>query len=268
MYYLAIIRAAERYGKKVILYANGIGPVSQKKNRELVKKAVDNATAITLRDPDSLRELKEMGVTRDDILITADPVFLLNPPEDTRTDAILKENGIPDEPFITVSVRPLDGDGFCESFAKICDEIGEKYDVNVVFVAMQPSRDEEVSKKISSLMKRKAYIVSGAYGATELMGVIGRSRLILSMRLHSIIFAARMATPVVGFVYDPKVEAYLSLLSQPSAGYADNIDVEKAVKAASDILDHRERVVEELSAKRDMVVKLAGKNLDVLKMLK
>ncbi|MGM9521137.1 MAG: polysaccharide pyruvyl transferase CsaB [Oscillospiraceae bacterium] len=266
LYYLLIIRMAERMGKKVILYANGIGPVSKPGNRRRVKKAVECADAVTLRDPDSLRELKDMGVTREDIQVTADPVFLLGEPEDSRTDEILLAAGVPDGPFITVSVRLWsNSEEFTKQFALICDSLSRRYRENIVFVAMQPARDEAVSRQIADKMESKAYVVSGEYSAKELMGVIGRSDLILSMRLHSIIFAARMATPAVGFVYDPKVEAYLDMLSLPSAGSAEKLDVKRAVDAASEILEHREDVAGKLREKRDEVMLMAKRNDDVLK---
>ena len=45
-----------------MLYANGIGPVIKKGNRRRVRKVVERASVVTLRDENSARELKEMGV--------------------------------------------------------------------------------------------------------------------------------------------------------------------------------------------------------------
>lgn len=43
MYYLTIINLAKLMGKKVMLYANGIGPVIKPANRRRVKRAVSRA---------------------------------------------------------------------------------------------------------------------------------------------------------------------------------------------------------------------------------
>lgn len=44
-----------------MLYANGIGPVRKPENRRRVKRAVERAALVTLRDRSSANELREMG---------------------------------------------------------------------------------------------------------------------------------------------------------------------------------------------------------------
>ena len=84
----------ELLGKPVMLYANGIGPVRKPGNRRRVKKVVERATLVTLRDHSSARELADMGVTRQDLLVTADPVFHLAPAGEARCAQLLSGTGI------------------------------------------------------------------------------------------------------------------------------------------------------------------------------
>jgi polysaccharide pyruvyl transferase WcaK-like protein len=46
------------------------------------------------------------------------------------------------------------------------------------------------------------------------IGVISRMKLMVSMRLHGLIFAAGQGVPIVGISYDPKVTAFLSYINQ------------------------------------------------------
>ena len=97
------------------------------------------------------------------------------------------------------------------------------------------------------------------------MGVIGKSELVLSMRLHSLIFAARMATPAAGLIYDPKVKAYLELFSMPSAGNLSELDVDCAIDVVSEILDNLDSITEGLRKRRDEVFEMANGNDELLR---
>jgi len=261
VYYLTIINLARRFNKKVMLYANGIGPVTKPINRRRVRRAVSPADLITLRDPDSLLELQRMGVSREDLVVTADPVFLLDAATGDVCEGILRDAGVPEGDFICVSIRSCPGaDSLPARLAATCDAVYEKYGKNIVFLSMQPGLDALAGRAVIEKMASPAYLIADGYSAHELMGIIARSDAVLSMRLHSLIFAARVAVPSVGIVYDPKVEAYLSLLGLSSAGAASDFQPESALCAFQDIFEHREERCAALSKKRDELVAAAKQN--------
>jgi len=143
MYYLSITVAAKLMGKRVMLYANGIGPVSGKRNRRLVKQVVNRADLITLREENSYEELLSMGVNPKKCFVTADPVFTMESITKEEAKRLLEAEGIPlDKPLVVVSVRNWrEMDRFIDRFAKLCDTIIEKYDRTIVFLAMQMPND-------------------------------------------------------------------------------------------------------------------------------
>lgn len=250
----------------MVLLANGIGPVLRDRNRKRVKEAVEGADVVTLRDEDSLKTLREMGVKRSDITVTADPVFLLPPPDEERTDELLARAGVKGD-FIAVSVRPLEEGDFRVSVARVCDELNKRFGVTTVFVPFQPTRDIPVSRAVAEQMKTPSTILPAGCTARELMGVMTRSVLVLSMRLHAVIFAACAGTPTVGFSYDPKVAACLRMLDQPSAGSAEHIDEAGAVESASRILSDRKTAVSNLRKRREQISALAEKNREIFQKL-
>ena len=64
IYYLALIKTALFFKKKVMLYANGIGPLTSFKNIEKTKNILNRVDLITLRDNQSLAELEHIGVDK------------------------------------------------------------------------------------------------------------------------------------------------------------------------------------------------------------
>lgn len=266
LYYLWIIHMAERLGKKTVIFANGIGPVTKPRNRERVRRTVERADVVTLRDPDSARELREMGVCREDVTVEADPVFLLEPAPAARAEEILRASGLPEgASFAAVSVRPWNGGGgFPERFAALCDMVRREYGREIVFVAMQPASDGKASLSVMGRMKNRAYLVSGGCTPGELMAVFGKADAVISMRLHSLIFAARMGTPAVGFVYDPKVESYLDMLGMPSAGSPCGCADGSAERAVRDLLENREAHAARIREKYEALRKAAEENEKLL----
>jgi len=268
LYYITIIKIALRYGKKVMLYANGIGPVTNTANRRRVKEVCEMADIVCLRDPDSLSQLKSMGVKRDDLSITADPVFLLDADDRDKSAALLKKANVPEGKFICISIRKCAGSADLDDrIAAACDEVYEKFSRNIVFIPMQPIVDAEASRGVMRKMKSPSYILPDGCNAHQMMGVIALSDATLSMRLHSLIFAARVAVPTIGIVYDPKVESYLSLLGLGSAGTVQTFSAESAIAAFSNIFQNHDSCVSSLAEKRDELILSAKENEKLLKKL-
>ena len=122
LYYLTVMNTARLLGKPVMLYANGIGPVRKEGNRRRTKNAVEKAAVVTLRDNGSARELRQMGVKRTDLHVTADPVFRLPPAPPERAEELLKGCGMPaGKDFVVVSVRSWPNtEKFSGELAKLC----------------------------------------------------------------------------------------------------------------------------------------------------
>ena len=267
LYYLSTIGLAKLLGKKVMIYANGIGPVSRPLNRKLVRRAVESVDAVTLRDVNSVTELRGMGVTREDITVTSDPVFNLAIPEGGDESSLLAYFGIPsDKRFVAVSVRNWSGtERFSGEVAALCDMIYRQHGLNVVFFVMQPKNDEEITEHIRSLMQCPSFQVGGIQNSADLIRVIGKAELMIAMRLHAIIFSAREAVPTVGIVYDPKVDSYLEMLGMPSVGGVGDFNAQKAFSIVSDVLRHRDETVSSLRGRLDELKRSELANARILK---
>ena len=274
LYYLSVIRMAHRLGKPVVLYANGIGPVKQSENRRRVKKVLDTVDLITLRDHGSAKELRELGVTGPRVKITADPVFYLAPAGEDRARELLDHAGLrADMPFVAVSVRRWrDTEQFVRELAKTCDHISRTHGLAVLFLMMQPDKDREITEQVRAAMEEKSYLVDEPCTPRENMAVLGQAKMCLAMRLHTLIFAARMAVPSLGLVYDPKVASYLNELDLPSAGEVKQFDSGFASHQADTLLADYDRVLVRLKEQSERLTRSARENeqlmLDLLHRVK
>ena len=203
-----------------------------------------------------------MGVTRPDLYVTADPVFHLAPACPERAAQLLACAGLPaGSRFTAVSVRDWrDTDGFFPQLARLCDHLRRVHGLEILFLLMQPNRDREATARVRSLMEEPSYTLDAPCTPRELMGVLGQARLCLAMRLHTLIFAARMAVPAMGLVYDPKVDSYLRELDLPAAGDVEHFDGEEAIRRADALMADYDAVLARLREKSAALAQAARDN--------
>ena len=217
-YYIAIMKLAKLARKPVFIYAQGVGPISEDKNKKAVKKILNKVNYITLRDKESLDLVKSIGVTKD-IEIVPDPVMGFSI-EGFESNICDKYNGLK---YITVSVRDWEKatTNFLEKIAKSCDEIISS-GTSVVFIPMHGEHDYKTSKKVVDMMIEKADIFDYNASIEEKILCIKNSELMIGMRLHALIFAATVNTPMIGISYDPKIDSFLDIVNQPCIGSVDD----------------------------------------------
>jgi len=243
LYYLFIIRLAKLRRKPVMLYANGIGPVSRPFNRRLMKRVISRVDVITLREESSRDELLSMGVTGREIHVTADPIFLLHSADvEGAAEVALRGAGVPaDQPLLGISVRSLrTKENFVEEMAKFGDAISEARGVAVVFIAMQAPHDVNLSREIMGRMEQPAYLLDSDLPPEAFIGATGRMGLVVAMRLHTMLFAAKAKTPVIGLICDPKIEYFAEKLAQPNAGPVEGFAADQLLALVDMVLDNRE----------------------------
>ena len=87
------------------------------------------------------------------------------------------------------------------------------------------------------------------------IGILSRMELVLSMRLHGLIFAASQGVPLVGVAYDPKVTAFLDY-----AGQENHLPFENARAAQlCDLLDRAAQLRTERETLRQRAQALMAK---------
>lgn len=218
-YYLGTIALAKVLGCRVIMYGCGIGPVEKPRNRAIARFVIDRfADSITLREDDSLRELRSFGVKRPQVLVASDPALTLAPAPPDEVDGCMASLGL-DPGGSYVCVVPRKWPGFEEKavcFAGCADAVYERHGLETVFLSIDHKNDALAAEMIARHMRSPSHIVRGVLPAHLTIGVLARMRAVVSMRLHGLIFSASQGVPLVGVSYDPKVRAFLHYIGQDS----------------------------------------------------
>ena len=194
LYYTNILHMAKNNGMKVMIYANGIGPLRREKNIERVKDAVLLSDSISLRDKDSFVLVKSFDPEKK-IRLTFDPAIL--------TEAY--------------PVYPIEGDYFVvapkmtfpdsmERLISLCRFLKETTSMKPVVVSMYDAQDFDYAKKTADAIGAELCFPKSA---ESYIGLFTGASLVISSRLHGLVYATAASCPMMGYSDDGKLFSYL-----------------------------------------------------------
>ncbi len=207
------------FGKKIIFYALGVGPVHAKYSINLIKLIGAKADNITVRDEESKKLLSKYGFNN--VKVISDPAFLLPKCERQRvlqileTEKITKHNK---KRLIGVFLRGIyrsEGESRrtikkfsyeqIKNIAKSLENISKRTNSIPVFFSASDDLDLEMINRVSKLCSCETSIIRKFYKPPEYAGILRNMSLVITMPLHPAILAINSEIPVVAIDYDQKV---------------------------------------------------------------
>lgn len=270
-YYLFIIVLAMVAGTKVMLYAQGIGPIRGTVARHLMRLIGNRIDLITVRDHGSTLELESLGITKPHIEETADPVLAIHQANTDVGQRIISEHrAIGDKPLVGISVREWCGlHSYKETIARLVDSISEEFGADIVFLPMQYPDDVRVAESIAAMSRCDAVVLDGDYDTYQLLSIVGKMDILIAIRLHALIFAGVMGVPMIGVSYDPKVDRFLESLGEKAAGRIEDISHEELMSMVrrhwNDKKGFKEKNTKLFSKLRELAVKNGKLAFDLIK---
>lgn len=206
IYYLGIILIAKIFSKKVIIYSQGIGPINSRLNILFTKFVLKKVDFITVRDKESKYLLNSFGI--DNVVVKSDPVVSLDLSEFKKTQY--------EERKVGIVVRNIENNRYKEIIANVADRIIREKKLKVIFIPFQVESDLKIAEEIRNMMKEDSTILNinkDKYWLKEIVSQISSLRLLIGMRLHSIILAVKFDIPYVAISYDPKIANFLKSIN-------------------------------------------------------
>jgi polysaccharide pyruvyl transferase CsaB len=186
-YYLAIVRIARFFGKKVAIFNQSIGPLSSSGEKS-VSSALKGINAI-VREKTSQAYLERLGIPTK---LGGDPALLLEAKPVTR-DAN------------TVVLAPRGGQlGATAKLAELAQEL-LKNGKRVIALSFQPGVDTGELEAFKTIAGVQLEETADPDRALELIAAAGA---VVGVRLHAVILGAAAGTAFYGISYDPKVAAF------------------------------------------------------------
>ncbi|MBP2025972.1 polysaccharide pyruvyl transferase CsaB [Peptoniphilus stercorisuis] len=274
LYYLAILKLALFFKKKTFIYSQGIGPISLKFNRILTKRILNKVDFINVRDNQSKRYLSDMGINRD-ILVTTDTVFGINKPSLEDGKELLEKLGI-DKNKKNIALTIINWKGYrkrtVEEIIKTVEKIKEKEDVNIILIPFFYHVDLDIETEIYNKLKKKydnIYLVKEYLHIERYLSLVGNMDIMLSMRLHGLIFATLMGAYPIGISYDPKIDGLMKELNRIQNHYVEDFNSDDVAKEIINAVENLDMLMEETNTHLKRFYSLTDKhNEAVIEVLK
>ena len=265
LYYAGILREAVRLKRKTMIFAQSIGPLNML-GRLLVRRLCRGATRATVRDERS-RALLANLLPETPVERTADPVFLYDAasaPADLAAEGLGPESGA----YAIVSVRKSVGlrDG-ASVLARAIDRLADRHGVRAAFLPLGGAGDAAVATDVIRACA-SAPVLLPECALPKAAAMLRGARVVIGMRLHALVLAARYGVPFLAIPYDPKVTALcedlgyrLPPLWVPGATRTRGAEVDALVDR---LIAERDAIAAELLAREPVMRAAAQRNFDVL----
>ena len=263
LYYAGILREGVRARAKTMIFAQSIGPLDRVGSM-LVRRLCRGVDRATVRDERS-RALLQSLLPATPVERTADPVFLYDPP--ANVDLAREGLGPESQPYAIACVR--ESPAFTASISTIAralDRLALQHGVRVALLPLGGTQDAGASTSVIRAC-RAAPMLLPEPTLERAAAIVAGSSLVVGMRLHALVLAARSCVPFVAIPYDPKVDSLLDDLEYPLAPLQlvrrneppQNVDalVDEAVSRSAELRKHLEDRIGGVRA-------LAERNFDVL----
>lgn len=200
VYYSLVIALGLLFNKKVIIFAQGIGPVNNIFARFIVMNLLKLCTLVTVRDEASLELLRKYNVNAK---LVCDPVYSIDVKKSFQNGTV----GIQLRDFKTMNYNLLH---------RLALFITEHFnDKKIEIFSLQTSQDFDLCKRFEALLHSLNADIKTEIVTDDIINRISSLEYMIGMRFHALLAAIKSGIKTCAINYDIKVEKLATDASIP-----------------------------------------------------
>jgi polysaccharide pyruvyl transferase WcaK-like protein len=202
-----------------------------------IAAALGATNLVVVRDPESRTQLEQSGVTRE-VVVGADSALLLeaNPAAQFNKEAaeVLRFAG-QKIGFCVSAQREIRNK---QELLSYFDRVVAENTRRILFIPMNPITDAALMEDLRKAMQHpdRAAVITGRREPDEILAAAAAVDLIISSRLHLIIFASIVHTPFIGISRGSKVDNFLAPYGLESVGSVEQCDFDRLCSETTRLL--------------------------------
>ena len=262
-YYLLLLRFFRICGTRTVLYSAGIGPLFGARPKQALKRTLNTCSYISLRDPDSMRRLEALGVSRSLLHLGADPALLLSPPPASRKMMLLSQNRLPlDGRYLCIVLK---GGDACADIRRMIEGsarmLAKRHGLLPIFLVFDQKNDLSATQRAAG---KTGWRILELEETKDAIAILSAARLTLTMRLHALVLSTVALSPAIALSPDSKDEKTVSFahLSAQEVIRPEELSVAHLVERAEYTLQNRHAVIPLLADALQDLRKKAKKDLE------
>lgn len=256
-YYLFLIRLAKMMNNKVIMLSQGIGPIVNENSKKAVQSTLDYIDYITVRDKHSKDFLEGLGMDKNKIFLSTDPVINLRAGE----NYVSKHSG---KKKICFSLRNWKNADVSQKISELTEKLIEN-NIECHFIPFYYNEDLELIDEVEENVGDKAVYYKERLSTSDAFDIIKGMDVLVGVRLHSLIFAAAANVPFAAVSYDHKVDHFVNSVNMKVACSIDNIDEDVLYNEIMEKINNEDEEKKRLSESVASLRELTKINYKILK---
>lgn len=211
-------------GKKVVVFAQSIGPFNTRMSRLLIPNFLKRVDDLSVREPWSNDYLQKFKISP---TLTNDIAFNLQTTKAKRGNTV------------AICIKNT-SDNYDKAILSFVGYLLQ-HETEVILTSQTPADDHLLDTYRAMLGTEKVTYIPYGFNARDLKKIYGECKLLIASRMHAIIFGSATGVPFISLAYEPKFYGLQRALEYPNSLLIKENEISYAsiVKAAELVLNDK-----------------------------